>query len=419
MKHLIFTLVGSFVFGAASAFSQADFWDQTSGPSGAIVLSLAINPSGHIFAGTVNPAAIFRSTDNGGSWFEVHSAPPGRSLAINSSDHIFAGTDEGIFRSTDNGVTWTHINAGLTHLFISRLVITSSDDILAGTAAHDNTFGRVFRSTDNGESWTEIYTGFPVRSLAINSSGHLFAGVGTGGAGVLRSTDNGATWTQINTGLTSLFVLSLAVNSNGYIFAGTFPGGVFRSTDNGDSWTQVLGSAGQSVESLAIYSSGHVFAGTFGAGVFWSTDNGLSWAQINAGLTNIDVLSLAINSDRFILAGTAGGGVFISVQPTTSVREIAGEIPLTYTLEQNYPNPFNPETEIHFQLPEASHVVLRIFNALGQEIRTLVDAQYKADFHSVRWDGKDNNGKAVSSGIYLYRLEAADFFQVKKMTLLR
>ncbi len=91
----------------------------------------------------------------------------------------------------------------------------------------------------------------------------------------------------------------------------------------------------------------------------------------------------------------------------------------SYALAQNYPNPFNPETEIRFQLPEAGHAVMRIYNTLGQEIRTLTDREYEAGFHRVRWDGKDNNGNLVASSIYLYEMQAGSFSQIRKMTLLR
>jgi len=94
-------------------------------------------------------------------------------------------------------------------------------------------------------------------------------------------------------------------------------------------------------------------------------------------------------------------------------------LPEGYALEQNHPNPFNPETEIRFQFPEANHVVIRIFNTLGEEIRTLVDGQYEAGYHGVHWDGKDKNGIPVSSGIYLYQLEAVTFSQIRKMSLIR
>ena len=97
----------------------------------------------------------------------------------------------------------------------------------------------------------------------------------------------------------------------------------------------------------------------------------------------------------------------------------AETMPDSYALLDNYPNPFNPETHVRFQLPEASHVTVRIFNTLGQEIRTLTNKQYEAGSHSVRWDSKDNQGNAVSSGVYLYKVQAGTFTLVKKMTLLK
>ncbi|KAA0230176.1 T9SS C-terminal target domain-containing protein [candidate division KSB1 bacterium] len=101
--------------------------------------------------------------------------------------------------------------------------------------------------------------------------------------------------------------------------------------------------------------------------------------------------------------------------------EVAGnQEPVTdYRLEQNYPNPFNPETEIRFALPEASQVVVSIFNVLGEKIRTLVNASYEAGYHSVLWDGKDEYGDPVTSGVYLYQLRAGEFSQVRKMSLIR
>ena len=97
----------------------------------------------------------------------------------------------------------------------------------------------------------------------------------------------------------------------------------------------------------------------------------------------------------------------------------AANIPDHFALHQNFPNPFNPETEISFQLPRAEHVVLRIFNTLGQVVRTLIDADYNAGFHTVSWNGKDNDSKAVSSGVYLYQITADSYSHVKKMSLLR
>jgi flagellar hook assembly protein FlgD len=93
--------------------------------------------------------------------------------------------------------------------------------------------------------------------------------------------------------------------------------------------------------------------------------------------------------------------------------------PVSYALSQNYPNPFNPVTQIAYQAPETGRVRLVVYNVLGQQVRTLVDGQMVAGFYRVSWDGRDDQGRQVSSGIYLYRMEAGKFSQVHKMVLLK
>jgi len=93
--------------------------------------------------------------------------------------------------------------------------------------------------------------------------------------------------------------------------------------------------------------------------------------------------------------------------------------PLTFRLYQNYPNPFNPKTTIRYTLPEASEVRLVIFNLLGQKIRTLVHERQPAGYHLVVWDTRDERGKPVPSGVYLYRIKAGRFTDIKKMILMR
>lgn len=114
--------------------------------------------------------------------------------------------------------------------------------------------------------------------------------------------------------------------------------------------------------------------------------------------------------DDFREAGESGLGVR---------RMKAAELPKSFLLEDNFPNPFNPETEIRFALPQTSHAVVKIFNLLGEEVRTLVDEHREAGYHTLSWEGRDNFGKPVASGVYLYQLRAGGFSQVKRMSLLR
>ena len=109
----------------------------------------------------------------------------------------------------------------------------------------------------------------------------------------------------------------------------------------------------------------------------------------------------------------------IILQTITSVEEITSTIPISFALEQNYPNPFNPETTIRYVLPEASRVKLAIYNLLGQRIVTLVDQEQQSGIYSVQWDGKNEAGRDVASGLYLYLLKAQEFTSVQKLALIR
>jgi hypothetical protein len=105
----------------------------------------------------------------------------------------------------------------------------------------------------------------------------------------------------------------------------------------------------------------------------------------------------------------------------TSVEDNSGsaEPPRQYALSQNYPNPFNAETQIRFSLPEKGQLTLEIYNILGQRVITLARGLYEVGEHRVTWDGRDNRGILVGSGVYFCRLQAGQFRETKRMVLLR
>jgi len=94
-------------------------------------------------------------------------------------------------------------------------------------------------------------------------------------------------------------------------------------------------------------------------------------------------------------------------------------VPGMYALLQNYPNPFNPSTTIRFAIPSAGRVQMTVYNIIGQRVKTLVDEDRAAGEYVVEWNGNDENGRPVASGIYFYRLKSGSFDQTHKMTLLK
>lgn len=133
----------------------------------------------------------------------------------------------------------------------------------------------------------------------------------------------------------------------------------------------------------------------------------------------------ATAADGIRVAGTPGGSAnFIScgelrvfTAGTASVSD--GTAPADFTLEQNYPNPFNPTTLIRFSVPVTSRVRISIYNLLGQRVRDLVDESFANGVQEVSWDGRDNTGRLLSSGTYIYRMQSGNFVETRKMVLMK
>jgi hypothetical protein len=127
-------------------------------------------------------------------------------------------------------------------------------------------------------------------------------------------------------------------------------------------------------------------------------------------------------SYRFVDAGLSAGSYTyrlkqVDFNGTFSYSDIVNVDvigPLQFELAQNYPNPFNPSTTINFSIPQSSNVTLKIFNTLGQEVATLVNENMESGVHTINFDAS-----ALNSGIYFYRLDAGQYSEVRKMTLIK
>jgi hypothetical protein len=130
------------------------------------------------------------------------------------------------------------------------------------------------------------------------------------------------------------------------------------------------------------------------------------------------------------ITGTQGGATkkvytgfwnpwVVVMSPVEQEEEDLNQLPKEFELSQNYPNPFNPATVIEYALPKSSDVKIKIYNILGQEVRNLVNERQEAGYKIIGWDGKDDQGREISSGIYFYRIVAGNFVKAKKMVLLK
>ncbi|MCP4704754.1 MAG: T9SS type A sorting domain-containing protein [candidate division Zixibacteria bacterium] len=219
------------------------------------------------------------------------------------------------------------------------------------------------------------------------------------------TTDTVKTW--INNG-TGTFVFA-----NSYFVGGEFPQAVaFGDFDADTELDMVISSwADENIK---------FFTGS-GSGVF-TYDTTYSIGGRPRGLCPAD-----LDGDGYIDLAVAGQGTdMVAVLLNRSsllldVEDITDndKLPRKYVLEQNYPNPFNPITTIKFALKTASQAKVEVFNLLGQSVRVLVDDELTAGTKQVVWDGLNDAGDPVTSGIYFYRINADKFVDTKKMVLLK
>jgi hypothetical protein len=378
---------------------------------------LAISGS-YLFAGgeesrvpTFN-GGVFVSANNGKIWKGGNNGLTVKSVRTLAADgtNLFAGTyGGGIFLSTDNGSNWVAVNSGLTKLHITALVI-SGTNLFAAVDRTDG--GGVFLSTNNGTSWTEVNDGLTslfVTSMVVNES-NIFASTSSG---VFRFDKNQNYWTAVNSGLTNTKIGHLASNGSN-LYASVSSGvGFYMSENNGSNWT-VSNSGLDNVNCLTSVGS-NLFAGTYSDALF-SSDNGITWSYIDSGFTKYQQISAMAVNGTDVFAGTYFGVFRRSLSEVTSVKDISGTdyLPSSFSLQQNYPNPFNPNTTIRFELPENAHVILNIYNSMGQEVTKLISQDMGAGIHSVNW-----NASGFASGVYYYRMVTNNFAETKKLLLLK
>lgn len=227
---------------------EGGVWRSTDGGNswkrqlGGTVRALANNAHNDLFAGIQGVFgrnnSIYRSTDNGENWALINKGIPGRivqAIAVNPDGHILAGTNEhGLFKSIDNGDSWTPIDFDLDVKEIHSIAINKRGHIYVITNPWANKHG-ILRSSNNGETWTDITTNLMPKSafeIYIDSDENIYA---LTRKGLFRSIDDGKNWEHLSRNLPTDIVSALVVKPRGKLFAGTIGNGLFRSLAMGKS----------------------------------------------------------------------------------------------------------------------------------------------------------------------------------------
>ncbi len=186
------------------------------------------------------------------------------------------------------------------------------------------------------------------------------------------------------------------------------------------TWAPIFeeGPKNYNVNSIAVGQDGAAWFGTLYGGVHKYYDGIWTSYTTEQGLADNTVNDLAIAPDGTVWAAPSWEGISKFV-PSTTIVEENKDTPSEFAVTGNFPNPFNPETSIQFTLPGDGMVNLAVYNIMGQKVRELVADRMQAGTHSVIWDGKDDSGAVVSSGIYLSRLVSGKHVAANRMLLLK
>ena len=149
------------------------------------------------------------------------------------------------------------------------------------------------------------------------------------------------------------------------------------------------------------------------------THGTLADAAVENGVTNLTWTWDVWSSDGFEYTPSSSGERTITVDVSEMLGIDGLSLPTAFALHNNYPNPFNPVTNIIYDIPEVTDVTLEIYNVMGQRVRTLAQGSHEPGRYQIVWNATNDFGQGLSSGMYIYRIQAGDFVSVKKLVLMK
>ncbi len=333
---------------------------------------------------------LINEPNNGGVTTGAGTFDPGTSVTVTATPNTGYN-----FVNWTEGETEVSTNASYTFTINSHRTLTANFALIQFTVTTSS-------APFNGGtvSGSGIYNyGTSVTMVAVPNDGYSFVNWTSGGTIVSTAQD-----------------YTFTINSNRNLVANFMLLPVLTVTPDFISVGSVAGSALFSVSN----SGGGTMDWTAVSNVFWikikSGASGTNNGTINVSYDNNNSAT-RIGTITITSARVKGSPKTVEIkqgEPITFVENLNLGIPDDFRLEQNYPNPFNPSTKIRYGLPKESNVVLTIYNILGEEIARLVDDVHSAGYYEATFDATN-----LSSGVYIYRISAGNFTQIRKMLLIR
>ena len=370
---------------------------------------------------------LAKSTTNGESWEMVNCPQKIKELYLstvnkNNLYFISSETNPSLYKSTDLGNTWSKINIALgNNNKINSLSISKySDDLYLAANS-------IFRSTDEGENWNKIYSysvaeNYRIEKTYVDPLGNLFSPNVVSNNSLIGSTNKGITWSKSNISIQNNWLDLVYINSLGKVFCFSndtlfsgFPSIEdptfikFLNPQGGENWT--VGSQ-QNIQ----WQTGNIYQ----LKIDFSTDNGNKWFPINyTNKENFTWTVPNIPSNNCLLKITSFDSVFaisepFSIKSVSGLEQVNNNIPSEFNLFQNYPNPFNPSTIIKYTIPNSGKVLIKVYDVLGREIKTLVNKYKDAGAYEIEFDAS-----YLTSGIYFYKITSGNNSKTRKMILMR
>jgi len=432
---------GGIYLSANSGTSWSKLYDQPTNQFYAIEIDY-LNPA-RLYGGTQDNGTLRTPTGGTSDWEGILGGDGFYSIVDpTDSDIIYAEYQYGyLYKSIDDAYSWDYVKDGIDGgdrtNWMTPVVMDPSDHLTLYYCSH-----RVYKSTDGANWWDPISGdltggdhggGFgTITTLAVSPADPDVIYVGTDDSNVWVTQNGGDNWTDVSASLPNRWVTRVAADpvSPGIAYV-TFSGlrwdenigYVYRTENYGASWTDITENLpGAPVNTIVVDPAQplRLFVGS-DVGCYYTEVPGADWSMLGTGLPAVPVFDLKLhNPSRTLVAGTHGRSMHsfdLTTLPDLSgvdVRE-----PGIITGFTNYPNPFSDATTISFVLSRPSKVSLDVYDLAGRKVRTLESRRMESGKQQLAWDGTNDQGRRVASGVYFMRLESDTGVKTKTVNMIR